>query len=331
MAATVHLLDHDDPAGAFFDAARRGALFAVRTSGTSSAPRTVVRTTDSWVQSFAPVSHLLGIHADSRIWVPGPTTATLNLFGSVHARWACATLVDDPRDATHAHLTPTALHRLLHDDPTALAGAHVVTAGDRLPPTTYAAATAARVRVSHYYGAAELSFVAWRDGPGPLRAFPGVEVASRAGELWVRSPYLCSGYLEPQHQLRRDADGWATVGDRGDVDDDVVQVHGRAGGITTGGATVQIADIEHALGTVATGGVVVFGVPHPDLGEVVAAACADPADIAPLRAQARLLLSPAQRPRLWHHLSSVPMTPTGKIDRAAVAAAVTRSRRQDLP
>ena len=66
-----------------------------------------------------------------------------------------------------------------------------------------------------YYGAAELSFVAWRDRSGPLRAFPGVETDLRDGLLWARSPYLAKGYLSARadRPLRRDSHGWATVGD----------------------------------------------------------------------------------------------------------------------
>ena len=69
----------------------------------------------------------------------------------------------------------------------------------------------------HYYGAAELSFVAWGAHADDLRPFPGVEVSVREGEVWVRSPYLCTGYDGPPGPLRRDGDGFATVGDRGSM------------------------------------------------------------------------------------------------------------------
>lgn len=330
MLRVVHLLDTPDPVGAFAEATRTGALLALRTSGTSSVPRTVVRTPASWVHSFPHVSDLLGVDGTSRVWVPGPTSASMNLFGTLHARWAGATVVDDPRAATHAHLTPTALHRLLHDDAAALAGVHVVTAGDRLARATYDAAQAAGVRLSHYYGAAELSFVAWGANAEELRPFPGVEVAARDRELWVRSPYVCEGYLEAGHTLRRDGDGWTTVGDRGAVEggptDGVVRVHGRGGGITTGGATVLVADLEAVLGRKARGEVVVVGVPHPGLGQLVAAACTVAEDVPRLRELARASLSPAQRPRLWQHLPSLPTTSTGKVDRDAVAATLAARR-----
>src|SRR5699024_4537613 len=189
---------------------------------------------------------------------------------SVHARWAGATLVADLEAATHAHLTPTALLRVLDTRPVELAGRHLVVAGDRVDDETRDRVRAAGAGLSHYYGAAETSFVAWGAHAEALRPFPGVEVETRDGELWVRSPHLADGYLETEHTLRGDADGWVTVGDRGEVVAGSVHVHGREGGITTAGATVRIAEIEHTLRPHASGEVAVIGLPHPDLGEVVA-------------------------------------------------------------
>jgi acyl-coenzyme A synthetase/AMP-(fatty) acid ligase len=321
----VHVLASADPLAAFAEARDTGRLLALPTAGTSDRPRTILRTTDSWVRSFAHVSRLLGLDASTRVWIPGPLDATMNLFAAVHTGWTGATRVADPRAATHAHLTPAALRRELATRPTDLAGVHVLTAGDRLERTTYDNATAAGVRVSHYYGAAELSFVAWGHHADALRPFPGVEVDLRGGELWVRSPYLCERYLETDRALRRDDRGWMSVGDRGRLADGLVTVLGREGGITTGGSTVLVADIEHQLRPHAVGELVVVGIPHPDLGEVVAAAVSRPEDVERLRAVSRRDLAPAQRPRRWLHLDPLPLTANGKIDRRAVATAAAGS------
>ena len=146
--------------------------------------RSVVRTTDSWVSSFDAVASLAGLTSSSRLWVPGPLTATMNLFAAVHAAFLGALLVDSPGQATHAFLTPHLLARHLPD----LDGVTVVVAGDRLSPAHHDRAVAAGATVHHYYGAAELSFVAWGAHADDLRPFPGVEVSVRAGEVWVRSP-----------------------------------------------------------------------------------------------------------------------------------------------
>lgn len=323
----VDVLSAEDPLVALADARREHRLLALSTSGSAGSPRTVVRTTGSWVHSFPHVSNLLDLEATSRVWVPGPLTATMNLFAAAHADWAGATRVGGPLQATHAHLTPSYLRRELALRPAALHGVHVLIAGDRLERATYDAARAAGARVSHYYGAAELSFVAWGDHADVLRSFPAVEVVGRDGELWVRSPYLCQGYLEAGQAPRRDVAGWMTVGDRGAVTDDGrVTVLGRGGGITTGGATVLAADIEHVLRTRTAGDLVVVGLPHPDLGEVVAAVVTRVEDVPRLRATARRELAPTQQPRRWLHLDRLPQTDNGKVDRRAAVTAATSAR-----
>ncbi|WP_435199612.1 AMP-binding protein [Janibacter sp. GS2] len=322
----VDLLACDDPVAAFIEADGSSRPIALPTSGTAARPRTIVRTTESWSDSFAAVSELTDLDASSRVWVPGPTTATMNLFATIHARWAGATLAPDLGSATHAHLTPTALRRLLDAVNPDLAGRHLVVAGDRIEAGTRARIRAAGAEMSHYYGAAELSFVAWGEHADALRPFPGVEVTSRDGELWVRSPYVSRGYLEPEHTLRHDADGWVTVGDRGDLTDGCVRVHGRSGGITTGGTTVRTAEIEHALRPRATGDVVVLGLPHPDLGEVVAAVVTHPEDVQHLQALSRDVLTAAQRPRRWLQVDALPLTGHDKVDRVALRAAFAAAR-----
>lgn len=323
-SSEVHVLTATDPVAAFVEADRIGVPVALPTSGTSGRPRTVVRTTASWTDSFAAVSELTGTTSGSRVWVPGPVTATMNLFATVHARWAGARLVDALDDATHAHLTPTALRRLLAEG-TDLTGRTLVVAGDRTTPAEASAVTAVGGHLHHYYGAAELSFVAWGGHSDDLRPFPGVAVESRAGTLWVDSPFVSDGYLEPDHELRREG-GWVTVGDHGEVVDGRVVVHGRAGGITTAGATVRIADVEAVLRPRSTGEVVVVGLPHPDLGEVVAAAVTHAGDVPHLTAVAREHLAPTQRPRRWLHLDPLPRTGHDKIDRAAVRSALEEAR-----
>ncbi|WP_345525080.1 AMP-binding enzyme [Nocardioides endophyticus] len=227
--------------------------------------------------------------------------------------------------ATHAHMLPATLRHELDARPEVLVGRHVLVAGDGLKRSTYDEATAHGIRVSHYYGAAELSFVAWGAHAKSLRPFPGVEVASRSGELWVRSPYVCEGYLEADLVVRSDSAGWSTVGDRGEVVDGYVAVLGREGGITTAGATVMVADIEHVLRPHAVGDIVVVGLPHPELGEVVVAVVTRSDDVPHLRARSRQRLSTPQQPRRWLHLESLPLTTNGKVDRRAVVSAVSTS------
>lgn len=316
----VDLLAHPDPIRAFFDARSGGSLIGLTTSGTTNRPRMVVRSTESWTESFDAVSQLSGIDDRARVWVPGPVQATMNLFARVHATAVGATLVDDASDATHAHLTPTALARAL-DDGRLPGGATIIVAGDALSAATRHRAAESGVTVHHYYGASELSFVGWATDGCTLRLFPGVESRVVHDVLWVRSPYLSLGYADDTEvgAMRRDEAGFATVGDRGSLVDDVITVWGRGDeAITTAGATVMVADVESVLRDHAEGEVVVVGMPHDLMGHVVVGVVTEPGDAALLGQVARQRLDPAQRPRRWRVVAALPMTPAGKVDREAL-------------
>lgn len=282
-----------------------------------------MRSTDSWFSSFPHLQALTGLQPGSRLWLPGPLSATMNLFAAVLARHLQVEVGPEADGATHAHLTPYVLERAL-DEGRTLAGMHVTVAGDRLTLRLRERAQAAGAQTSHYYGASELSFVAWGSHDRDLRPFPGVEVDVQGGEIWVRSPYLCHGYAGPPGSLRKREDGFATVGDRGSLVEGVLSVSGRGdAAVTTGGATVLVADVEAVLRSRLRGALLVLGVPHGDLGQVVAAALTDPRDLAPARSAAQQLLAPAQRPRVWFHVPQLPMNDAGKVDRAELLAKVT--------
>ena len=95
---------------------------------------------------------------------------------------------------------------------------------------------------------------------------------SATGEIWVRSPYVCDGYDGPPGPLRRDAGRVRhRRGPRACWSDGRLVVLGRPDAVTTGGATVPLADVEAVLRAAATGEVVVVGLPHQGLGAVLAA------------------------------------------------------------
>ena len=235
-----------DPVAAFLAAHDAGEPVALATSGTSTGPA-VGGAHHGVVGVLVPaVERLTGLDATSRVWVPGPLTATMNLFAAVHATMLGATLVDSPADATHAVADAVGPR-----GPWCAGGLRpelvVVVAGDRLEPALHDEAVRAGLRVHHYYGSAELSFVAWGSHAGDLAAFPGVEVEVRSGEIWVRTPYLCTGYDGPPGPLRVGDDGFATVGDRGVLRDGILTVAGRPGAVQVGGATVEPAEVEARL------------------------------------------------------------------------------------
>ncbi len=315
--------------------------WACFSSGSTGRPRAIVRTRASWTGSFPHLDELTGIGPDDVVLVPGPLVSSLYAFAALHTlatgatavvpgRWPGGALAGHLARATVVHVVPHRLPDVLRH-PGALRVA--VVGGAALDPGARATADAAGVRVVAYYGATELSFVAVDADGGGLRPFPGVEIEVRPrasdglGEVWARSPWSAEGYLGGvTGPLRRDGDGWLTVGDLAEPyrAGQVLRLRGRGdGAIQTGGATVVPEDVEEVLRKVpGVGDIVVIGSPHPSLGAVVTAVVeAEPAPPrALLEAVARGGLDAAQRPRRWYTVPSLPRTPTGKPARALVAA-----------
>ncbi|WP_127793785.1 AMP-binding protein [Agromyces sp. LHK192] len=330
------------------EAARLTPLLPARTelglltsgsSGADGMPRVIARTNESWLASAEPLAELAGIGSADRVVATGPLHVSMHLYAVLHALRMGATVVDTAERATVAHATPTRLHRMLDGDATT--PGVVVVAGAALAPALRERAVERGIRLVEYYGAAELSFVLGGTD-GSLRAFPGVEVelrdralgpapharsAPHAGtELWASSPYLAldavgGGELGPG-MLRRDARGFATVGDLAEADGrGGVRVLGRAdAAIVTAGATVLAEDVEARLtGIPGVEAAAVIGEPHELLGERVVAVVELAAGIGVDRvaALARSVLASSELPRRWV-VRQLPRTASGKVARGVL-------------
>jgi acyl-CoA synthetase (AMP-forming)/AMP-acid ligase II len=303
-----------------------GTELAILTSGSSDpsgAPRVVARTSASWLASAAPLADLTESTAADRIAVTGPLHVSMHLYAVLHALWIGASAGDSLDGATVVHATPTRLARLL-DDP-ALPQTAIV-AGAAMSASLRSRAMRRGIRLTEYYGAAELSFVlaGRRDG---LHPFPGVEVSLRpgaaGGELWARSPYLALGVLGAG-MFRLDDDGFATVGDLAERrPDGSLRVLGRGdAAITTAGATVLSEQVEaHVAALPGVVAAAVIGEPHELFGERVVAVVelAAGVDLASVVAAARSELAAAELPRRWF-VRPVPHTDSGKIARGVLRA-----------
>ena len=325
------LEDCPDPVAALLAAYRADGLISVRTSGSTGYPRRVIRTAASWVDSFTIVAEFTALQPGSRAWIPGPFTATMNLYAAALVRYAGARMVAEVGRATHAFLTPAGLTNLL--DQVGPSDLWIVVAGDRLRPELADRAEQRGWHVSHYYGAAQLSFVAWGRDAASLRAFPRVDIQVRGGELWVSSPWLCEREVAPPWGLpsmtvELDPDTgirWASVGDRGELAaDGRVLIAGRTDAVVVGGATVLISEVEAALRDVTSGEVYVVASPHDRLGSVVTAVYTNPADLIRLRSHAHTVLDREMRPVRWLQAAALPTTAAGKIDRGALAVLARR-------
>jgi acyl-coenzyme A synthetase/AMP-(fatty) acid ligase len=319
-------------------------------SGSTGRPRGIVRTVESWRVSLDAFSSITGITADDTVWLPGPLWSSLFLYGAFHAGAVGAQVIfrdDNPSSATALHCVPTQLPGLLRR---AQAGAlplvrRVVVAGDHCAAALREQCEAAGWQVVEYYGAAELSLVAWRDRGGPFRAFPGVETQLRMqpgvgrqtevsgqtggepGVLWARSPYLATSYLSAHGlgPLRRDPDGWATVQDLALAVPGGLEIVGRGNSVViSGGHTVVVEEVERLLlGLPGVDEVAVLGVPHPQLGQVLTAVVVGSAADGTLRTAVAGMPAPS-RPRRWLHADALPHTSAGKLHRDALPDLVVK-------
>lgn len=133
-----------------------------------------------------------------------------------------------------------------------------------------------------------------------------------SGEVLLRSPTVMLGYLGVDDGTV-DADGWLRTGDLGHLDDDgYLYLDGRSKDIVIrGGENIACAHVEKAL--VAHPDVVetaVFGVPHPELGEELAAVVTHrpgrPVSEDELRRHCRTVLAYFEVPSVWR-ISDTPL------------------------
>jgi long-chain acyl-CoA synthetase len=319
----------------------------VFSSGSTAQPRGIVRTVESWRVSVAAFTDITGITAEDRVWLTGPLWSSLFLYGAFHAGAVGAEAIfrdDDPSSATALHCVPSQLPGLLRR---AQAGVlplvrRVVVAGDHCASALREQCEAAGWQVVEYYGAAELSLVAWRDRSGPFRVFPGVEAQLRMqtgvgrqtggepGVLWARSPYLATSYLSGHGHgpLRRDPDGWATVQDLALAVPGGLEIVGRGSSVvTSGGHTVVVEEVERLLlGLPGVDEVAVLGEPHPELGQVLTAVVVGSAADGTLRRAVAGMPAPS-RPRRWLHADALPYTSAGKLRRDALPDLVVKLNR----
>nr|WP_232542048.1 AMP-binding protein [Nocardia bovistercoris] len=280
------------------------AFLLVATSGSTGAPRPLARTAASWYDSFPAFTRLTGIEPTDRVLLTGPLHATMHLFGTLHALWRGACVTDDAARATVAHAVPAILREIV-TAATELRTA--IVAGIALDEGAVAAARG--VRIIEYYGSAEVSLVAARCVPEPLRLFDGVRARVRDGLLFVRSGYTVLG-----------GPTWHPVGDLAELGPDgTLRVRGRGDGvINVGGTTVVAEDVERILGGLdGIAAVAVVGAPHPVFGEIVTAALEldETRELALVRSAARGLFTKEAMPRRWVAVSALPRTASGKVAR----------------
>jgi O-succinylbenzoic acid--CoA ligase len=154
----------------------------------------------------------------------------------------------------------------------------------------------------------------------------GMEIRLVEGQIHIRGESLFSGSLD-QGASPLDADGFFPTGDLGVLEDDghLRVLARRTDLIVSGGENVYPAEVEGVLAR-APGihAACVFGAEDPLWGQLVCAALVAspaPSDI-DLLAFLSAELAAHKRPRRIVYVPELPVTPSGKLDRAAARAAL---------
>ncbi len=150
-----------------------------------------------------------------------------------------------------------------------------------------------------------------------------------AGEVVIQGPNVIDGYENnPEANKTSFTNGWFRTGDQGILDGDgYLQLVARIKElINRGGEKISAREIDEVLLThPAISEAVCFGVPHPTWGEEVAAAIVlkGTASEGDVMAFCKERLADFKRPKRIHIVETIPRTATGKIQRKAVAAALS--------
>ena len=152
----------------------------------------------------------------------------------------------------------------------------------------------------------------------------------RRGEVVIQGPSVFSGYENnPQANAAAFRDGWFRTGDQGYLDKEgYLHLTGRIKDlIIRGGENIAPREVDELLMKhPAVAEAVTFSVPHPTLGEEVAAAVVlhEPGSVhePQLLKFCREKMAEFKCPKKIYIVKSIPLTATGKIRRQAVAAAL---------
>ncbi len=321
------------------------AAFVLFTSGSTGTPRGVVLGREGLLAAADMHAAHLGWRADDR-WL---LALSLAHAGGLAIAVRCLVarrpleLVEDPAtlarqlaSCTLASLVPTQLAMLL-DDPAwrpAPGLRAVLLGGAAAPPSLLAAAAARGVPFVTTYGMTEsfgqlatASPARTGDPEAPLVPLPGVTITAgtRAAPaaIRVRAPALALRYLDdPVTSGTAIAPELATA-DLGFFEGGALYVVGRADDvIISGGENVHPHAVEAVLA--ATPGVraaCAFGVADERWGQLVGAALAidDRFDVAAAVERWQHALPPHARPRQLALVGTLPVSPSGKLDRRAAA------------
>jgi O-succinylbenzoic acid--CoA ligase len=316
----------------------------VETSGSSGRPKRVALSADAvlasarasaealggagqWLLAL-PVHYIAGLNVLARSIAAG-TDPVVVTSGTFTAAGFVAAASDMTAATRFTSLVPAQLATLLDDAGAARAlgaFAAVLVGGQSTPRALLERASEQGIRVVRSYGSSETSGGCVYDGV-PIG---DTRVRTVDDEIWLGGACLAVGYLgDPELTAGRfvvaDGSRWFRSADSGSVDSGVLAVTGRRDAVLiSGGVKVAIAAVERVLQEQqGFADAVVVAAPDPRWGETPVAFTTGLGDAAAAIAAAAAACGPAARPRIVR-VDAIPLLPSGKPDRAALAALAAR-------
>jgi len=313
----------------------------VETSGSTARPKRVMLSADALLASAAasetalgasgqwllalPTHYIAGLAVLVRSLAAGTDPVVLDPRGfTPEAFVAAAARLDHP--TRFVSLVPAQFARLMASDAAvdALRGFEGILVGGQSTPVALAAAAVDKgLRLTRTYGASETCGGCVYNGV-PIG---NTEIAIVDGRIELSGSVIAEGYLDdprrtafsfPEHDGRR----WYRTDDTGAMHHGSLAVTGRIDDvIISGGIKVSLAEVESVvrdqLGLVDS---VVVAAPHPQWGEVPVVVGTATMGLKELRREVALRLGPAASPDRMLLVDELPLLPSGKPDRLAIAA-----------
>jgi O-succinylbenzoic acid--CoA ligase len=285
----------------------------------------------TWMLAL-PVSHIAGLMVLVRSAVAGTSPTAIDLSGGFRPDSflaASQALFATRPGRAYTALVPRQLSRIIQAGGPAVAALAqfdaVLLGGSALHPDLAAKASAAGVNIVATYGMTETSGGCVYNGQ-PLE---NVQVDTvDDGVLRISGPMLAAGYrLRPDLTEAAFSDGWFRTADLGVVaPDGAVTISGRSDDVAiSGGVNVSLAAVDVAIEShPGVREAAAVAVPDASWGErivavVVATDPRHPPSRQSIRAHVKSRAPAAYAPQEVVVTDSIPTTPSGKVDRRAVA------------
>lgn len=333
------------------------------TSGSTGTPKGFKRNHQSWIKSFKVAEEAFQYTKDDTIIAPGPLCHSLSLFAAIHALHIGATFYLLPKfraeevleiikdkKANVFYVVPTMIQALLkHVQEKIEVPFKLLSSGAKLSSALLEKMENAfpQNKLFEYYGASELSFVAYstkamrkQNSYCVGKPFPNVSIyiekedgtaakVNEIGEVIVQSELIFSGYVNnPTETAAVLTRSGAKIGDLGYFDENgLLTIIGRKKNmIITGGLNVYPEEVEAVMKEVnEVEEAVVIGIRDEYWGEKVIAFVqwkkgAKEQDLSTIQAHCKQRLTSFKCPKQFFTLKEIPYTSTGKIARKQLEA-----------